>query len=113
MWFDQAKIHTTYDDDALLASRMNVNPGGAQPKMRTSPMIFHGRPQAMTFPDGTPKGLKVVLEERGVNVSKMKKEDTVDTLNEFEDFKNENEMWNVYWCVLNTKSSSSLNFIQN
>ena len=28
--FDQAKIHVAYDSDALIASRMNVNPGGQQ-----------------------------------------------------------------------------------
>ena len=29
----------------------------------------------MVFPDGTPKGMKQVLEERELNVSKMKAED--------------------------------------
>ena len=32
--FDQAKTHTAYTADALIASRMNKNPGGAQPVMR-------------------------------------------------------------------------------
>lgn len=30
--FDQSSGHTAYDDDALIASRMNVKPGGCQPK---------------------------------------------------------------------------------
>ena len=31
-----------------------------------------GRVQKMVFPDGTPKGMKRILIERGVNVTKMK-----------------------------------------
>ena len=34
--FDQAKTHTTYDDDALVAHRMNVNPGRKAPITRPS-----------------------------------------------------------------------------
>lgn len=64
--FDQARIHVAYDNNALVASRMNVNPGGAQPKMRTSPLIFHGQPQAMTFADGIPKGLKKFSKSEGL-----------------------------------------------
>ena len=87
--FDQAKIHTVYDDDALVGSKMNVHPGRKAPKMRTSPLIFNGRPQSMVLSDGRPKGLKVVLEERGVNTQGMVKDDMVKKLNEFPDFKNE------------------------
>jgi hypothetical protein len=51
---------------------MNLNPGGKQPKMR--PGTFNNIPQPMLFPNdhpdellhGEPKGLKVVLEERGL-----------------------------------------------
>lgn len=61
--FDQARIHTTYDStsDALIASRMNVNPGGQQPVMRTSWYTVNGIPQRMTTADGQPKGLRNVL----------------------------------------------------
>ena len=63
--FDQAKIHTAFDDDALIASRMNIGPGGKQPVMRPSPSyLINGAPQRMTLDDGRPKGLKIVLEER-------------------------------------------------
>ena len=61
--FDQAKIHTVYDDDALVASKMNVQPGGKASKMRTSPLIFNGRTQSIVLTGGRPKGLKVVLEK--------------------------------------------------
>ena len=87
--FDQAKTHTAYTADALIASRMNKNPGGAQPVMRVSPFIVNGAPQRMVLPDGTPKGLKMVLEERGVNVRKMKRDEMVAKLSSFDDFKNE------------------------
>ena len=86
--FDQAKIHVSYDSDALIASRMNVNPGGQQPVMRTSSYMVHGAPQRMTKPDGTPKGLKLVLEEGGVD-TQNEQEDMIAKLNEFPDFKNE------------------------
>ena len=33
---DQGKIHMTYDDDAPVAHRMNVKPGGKAPIMRPS-----------------------------------------------------------------------------
>ena len=42
----------------------------------------------MVLPDGTPKGLKMVLEERGVDVRKMKREGMVAKLSSFDDFKN-------------------------
>lgn len=49
---------------------MNVNPGRAQPKMQDT--YWGGRLQKIVYRDGTPKGMKVVLQERGVNVTKMK-----------------------------------------
>ena len=58
--------------------------------MRVSPFIVNGALQRMVLPDGTPKGLKMVLEEGGVNVRKMKKDDMVAKLSSFDDFKNEN-----------------------
>lgn len=66
-----------------------MNPGGQQPVMRTSSYMVHGAPQRMTTPDGIPKGLKLVLEERGVDTRKMKQEDMIAKLSEFPDFKNE------------------------
>ena len=88
--FDQAKIHTAFDDDALIASRMNVGPGGKQPVMRPSPSyLINGTPQRMTLDDGIPKGLKIVLEERGVNTKGMGKVDMVKKLPSFIDFRHE------------------------
>ena len=62
---DEAKIHTAFDDVALIASRMTVGPGGKQPVMQPSPSyLIKGASQRMPLDDGRPKGLKIVLEER-------------------------------------------------
>lgn len=49
---------------------MNVNPGGSQSKMRDT--IWGGRVQRMVNANGTPKGMRQVLIERGVDVQGMK-----------------------------------------
>jgi hypothetical protein len=59
-------------DDALNAFTMNLNPAGGQPTMRDT--IFDGKVQQMVFQDdfhveklrGKPKGMKIILEERGL-----------------------------------------------
>ncbi len=63
--FDQSSGHTAYAEDSLNANNMSVNPGGKQPKLRDT--MWDGKVQKMTFPDGTPKGMRRVLEERGVD----------------------------------------------
>ena len=89
--FDQSSNHRAFSEDALVASRMNLKPGGKQPVMRSTPVVVNGRPfvQSMVDNKGVPKGLKRVLEERGVNTLGMKKNDMVRELNKFDDFKNE------------------------
>ena len=88
--FDQSSNHIAYAKDALLPHKMNVHPGGSY-KMRNSLIVVNGIPKIQHMQDerGTPKGLKRVLEERGVNTHGMKKEDMIRELNTFEDFKNE------------------------
>ena len=81
--FDNAPSHMKKADDADV---MNVKPGGKQPVMRAS--LYNGEVQGMTLPDDTPKGMKMVLEERGVCTKKMVKEDMVAKLKTYEDFKN-------------------------
>ena len=72
--------HLAYSKDALLSSHMNLNPGGKQAKMRdgwflqndgrvVQPMIFPAdHPE---FPD-QPKGMKQVLQERGLRICGLK-----------------------------------------
>ena len=88
--FDQAKVHTAYDDDALIAHKMNVHPGGRAPKMWSSSLFtINGRPQSMTLPDGRLKCLKMVLEERGVDTRGLTKDKLIEILQSHDDFRNE------------------------
>ena len=43
----------------------------------------------MVDSNGVPKGLKLVLEERGVDTTHMVREDMVKVLSEFQDFREE------------------------
>ena len=86
-FFDHSSGHTAFAEDALNANRMNVNPGGKQPLMHDT--IYNGELQKMVLADGTPKGMKMVLMERNVNVSGMKAEDMRLALQQMHDFKYE------------------------
>ena len=61
--FDQSSCHKAFAEDSLNARRMNVRPGGAQPKMRNT--TWAGKEQKMVNDDGIAKGMRAVLEERG------------------------------------------------
>ena len=84
--FDNAPSHMKKPDDSLNADAMNVKPGGKQPVMR--PTVYNGEVQEMTLPDGTPKGMKMVLEERGVCTKGMVAKDMTAKLKTYQDFKN-------------------------
>lgn len=72
--FDNASNHCCFANDALVAAKMNRNPGGAQPHMRDGFIHSKQRPQTMIFsinhPNsqlrGKPKGIEQVLRERGL-----------------------------------------------
>jgi hypothetical protein len=71
--FDQSTNHAAFAPDALRASNMNMNPGGAQAIMRPG-KFSDGREQPMVFEAGTEnagqaKGIKQVLLERGIDVA--------------------------------------------
>ena len=85
--FDQSSGHTAYAEDSLNANRMNVNSGGSQPRMHDT--IWDGKVQKMVDSKGTPKGMRQVLMERGVDVRGMKADDMRKTLKEMHDFKYE------------------------
>lgn len=89
--FDHSGVHKRMADDALNASRMNLNDGGKQPKMRTTK--WNGQVQHMVYTSGPsigePKGLRTVLIERGLWRDSMLKDDAMKVLSECEDFKNE------------------------
>ena len=85
--FDQSSGHCAFRDDALNVNRMNVNPGGAQPKMRDT--VWDGKVQRMVYSDGRPKGMRQVLEERGIDTNRMKAPDMRLVLGAHNDFKYE------------------------
>lgn len=83
--FDNAACHKKCPHDALKVENMNVRPGGKQPVMRDT--IFNGEVQMMVLPDGRSKGLKLVLEERGVNTKGMNAEKLREELSKHDDFR--------------------------
>lgn len=85
--FDQSSCHKVMVADVLDASKMNVNPGGKQPKMHDT--VWAGKPQKMSFNLEVPKGMKQVLKERGINVDILTSAQVHETLKNYTDFKNE------------------------
>ena len=85
--FDNAPSHRKVSDDSLNADRMNVGPGGKQAVMR--PTVWNGYIQTMVLPDGQAKGMKLVLQERGVDTTGMKADAMRAKLKTYSDFKNQ------------------------
>ena len=85
--FDQSSCHRAYAPDALNANRMNVKPGGVQAVLKDT--VWAGKVQKMVFDDGVPKGMKQVLEERGINTQTLKADDMRAILSNHEDFRTE------------------------
>lgn len=74
--FDNSTNHGCMAEDALLASKMNLKDGGKnQVARRTTTWIANGvvHEQQMVHPDGTAKGLRTVLEERGLRSAGLKR----------------------------------------
>ena len=84
--FDNAPSHKKLADDGLNVEKMNVNPGGKQPLMMDT--TWNDEIQTMVYPDGVAKGMKAVLEERGVDTDGMKAAEMRTMLKTYEDFKN-------------------------
>ena len=85
--FDQSSGHCAFREDALNVKRMNVGPGGAQPQMRDT--MWDGRVQKMVLSNGQPKGMRLVLQERGIDTTRMKAADMRIVLAHHADFKYE------------------------
>lgn len=85
--FDHSSCHAAMADDSLDVAHMNVKPGGKQRIMRDG--WWGGKPQKMNFATGVPKGMKVVLQERGVDTSKLNAEQMREELRSHPDFKYE------------------------
>ena len=59
--FDNAPSHRKYPEDGLNVNRINIGPGGKQGH------YLEWRNTKMMLADGRAKGMKTVLEERGIN----------------------------------------------
>jgi hypothetical protein len=78
--FDQSSAHASLPPDALRAFEMNLSDGGKQRLQRNTVIpnsnpteSLRGQAQKMTLDDGSPKGLKSVLTERGFDTTKIKR----------------------------------------
>ena len=85
--FDHSSCHGAMAEDSLDVNKMNVNPGGKQRVMRDG--FWNGKPQKMNYALGVPKGLRAVLEERGVNTKGMNAEEMREILGSHPDFRDE------------------------
>ena len=61
---------------------MNVHDGGKQPFMKDT--IWNGQVQRMVTAGGTQKGMKTVLEERGIDTSGLNAEKLRELLRQYE-----------------------------
>ena len=82
--FGNAPSHTKMPSDGLNINSMNVFSVGTQAAMRDT--VWAGEVQKMVFDDGTLKGMKQVLGERGVDTVGMLEADIREILREFDDF---------------------------
>ena len=80
--FDHAPSHMKRPDDALNAERMNVKDGGKQPFMVDT--TWQGHVQRMVTDAGVQKGMKTVLEERGVRTQRMNADKLRELLRQYE-----------------------------
>jgi transposase len=90
MGFDSSANHRAYAPNALVAAHMNVGSGGKQPLMRDGWYIDKKTGQRVVqamHNDGVAKGLKMVLTERGIDVSNKNQEELTEIMAAQADFK--------------------------
>lgn len=80
--FDHAPSHKKRPEDALNPEYMNVKNGGKQPFMRDT--VWNGSVQQMVTAEGKQKGMRTVLEERGVNTQGLNADKLRELLREYE-----------------------------
>ena len=51
--------------------------------------FWNGKPQKMNSTSGVPKGLRCVLQERGINTTRTSAQEMRQVLSQHDDFKNE------------------------
>ena len=85
--FDQSSCHKAFASDALNVNNMNVKSGGKQAVMHDT--VWAGKPQKLVDSAGVPKGMKRILEERGINTQTLKGDDMRVILANHDDFRDE------------------------
>ena len=83
---DQSSCHRKFEEMALIPRNILVKDGGSRHVRDTA---WAGRPQSMVLHDGTAKGLRTILRERGINTGTLKADDMRTILANHEDFVNE------------------------
>ena len=83
---DQSSCHRKFDEKALIARSILVKDGGPR---RVRDKVCAGHPQSMVTEDGSAKGLRTILQERGINVGTLKADDMRTILANHEDFASE------------------------
>ena len=83
--FDHSRCHAAMGDDVL-----DVKPGGKQHIMHDT--IWQGRNQTFAFRDGTAKGMKKILLERGIDTTNMVADQMRELLAKHPDFRDEKNM---------------------
>ena len=92
--FGNTPSHRKVPEDALNVDRMNVGPGGKQPKMRDT--VWGGAVQKLVDECGIQRGMRAVLEERGVDTTGMRAKDMRQTLKTFPDFNSQKTILEEY-----------------
>ena len=82
---------------------MNVGPGGKQPKMKDT--VWQGQTQKMVDSKGIPKGMRSILEERGVETTGMKGNEMRQILKSYPNFQNQKKQ---YWKTMYNREGISL-----
>ncbi len=88
--FDNSQNHHAYAPDALVASRMVLKDGGKNaPLLRNGYYHKNGELvlQPMQLPDGSPKGIRTLLTERGIRADSLEASRRI--LSEQDDFKSQ------------------------
>ena len=83
---DQSSCHRKFEEMALIPRNILVKDGGPR---RVRDTAWAGRPQSMVLHDGTAKGLRTILRERGINTGTLKADDMRTILANHDDFVNE------------------------
>ena len=94
LWlFDQSSCHRKFGEHALLVKNILVKDGGPR---RVRDTVWARQPQVMVNEDGSAKGLKTILRERGINTERMLADDMRVVLSNREDFATEKTILEHY-----------------